>query len=219
MLNEGVYGKLEERQAGIVQRIMANTNKLLVIVNDLLDQAQIEAGKLSLHNRHFQPSELLEYVRQVMDSIAREKKVGLITSCSDDLPEILYGDPQRLNQVLVNLVNNAVKFTDEGQVDVRLYRADEARWALEIKDTGIGIPEEVQNAIFEPFRQVDMDVTRRPGGIGLGLSIVKRIVNLMQGEIQVKSQVGKGSTFTVLLPIIQDKGPAQLTANERKISI
>jgi signal transduction histidine kinase len=201
MLHEGVYGKMENRQAGVIERVMANTNKLLVIVNDLLDQAQIEAGRLSLHNRHFRPVELLEHVRQVMEGIAREKKVGLATSCAEDLPGLLYGDPQRLNQILVNLVNNALKFTDKGRVDVRLYRRGEGQWAIEVSDTGIGIPEEVQTAIFEPFRQVDMDLTRRPGGIGLGLSIVKQMVTLMRGEICLKSQVGQGSTFTVLLPI------------------
>ena len=214
MLHEGVYGKLEDRQSGIVQRVMANTNKLLVIVNDLLDQAQIEAGRLSLHNRQFHPAELLEHVRQVMDSIAREKKVGLVTDCAEDLPHLLYGDPQRLNQVLVNLVNNAIKFTDEGQVNVQLRRVDESHWAIEIKDTGIGIPKDVQSAIFEPFRQVDLDVTRRPGGIGLGLSIVKRMVNLMQGEILLDSQVDQGSTFTVILPINDmDKQTAQVSAS------
>ncbi len=213
MLHEGVYGRLEERQAGVIQRIMANTNKLLVIVNDLLDQAQIEAGRLSLRNRYFHPVELLEHVRQVMDSIAREKKVALVTDCAEDLPDLLYGDPHRLNQILVNLVNNAIKFTDEGQVDVRLRRVDHSHWAIEIKDTGIGIPKDVQSAIFEPFRQVDIDVTRRPGGIGLGLSIVKRMVNLMQGEISLESQVGWGSKFTVILPIMDtDEQPEQAPA-------
>jgi len=201
MLHEGVYGKMEERQSGVMARIIANTNKLLVIVNDLLDQAQIEAGKLALHNRHFQPGELIEYVRQVMDNIAREKKIRLVTTCQDNLPRMLYGDPQRLNQILVNLVNNAVKFTEKGQVEVRFSLADENHWAIEVKDTGPGIPVDVQQIIFEPFRQADVEATRRPGGIGLGLSIVKQMVGLMQGEIQVQSQLGQGSTFTVILPI------------------
>lgn len=201
MLREGVYGKLEVRQVGIVERVMANTNKLLTIVNDLLDQAQIEAGRLSFHNRHFQPSELVDNVRAVMESLVQSKNLKLVLSISDEMPGLLYGDPQRLNQVLVNLTNNAVKFTEQGNIQVRLYMVDQEHWAMEVSDTGTGIPADAQRYIFEPFRQVEMDVTRRPGGIGLGLTIVKRLVSMMQGEICLNSQVGVGSTFTVILPL------------------
>ncbi len=201
MLLEGVYGKLDERQNGIVDRVMANTHKLLTIVNDLLDQAQIEAGRLAFRNRHFRPSELADYVHGVMDSIVQTKKLRLEVQIADDLPNLLYGDPQRLNQVLINLVNNAVKFTERGSIYVRIARVDEEHWAMQVSDTGVGIPSEAQRVIFDPFRQVDMEVTRRPGGIGLGLSIVKRLVNLMEGEISVSSQIGSGSTFTVILPL------------------
>jgi PAS domain S-box-containing protein len=201
MLREGVYGKLEVRQVGIVERVMANTNKLLTIVNDLLDQAQIEAGRLSFHYRHFQPEELVDSIHWVMESLVHAKNLNLSVSVAEDLPRSLYGDPQRLNQVLVNLVNNAVKFTEQGSIQVRLYLVDAEHWAIEVADTGVGIPPEAQRFIFEPFRQVDMDVTRRPGGIGLGLTIVKRLVNMMQGEICLNSQVGVGSTFTVILPL------------------
>jgi signal transduction histidine kinase len=113
----------------------------------------------------------------------------------------LYGDPQRLNQVLVNLCNNAVKFTEHGSIKVRFYMVDLEHWAMEVTDTGMGIPADAQRYIFDPFRQVDMEVTRRPGGIGLGLTIVKRLITLMQGEICVQSEVGVGSTFTVILPL------------------
>jgi len=201
MLREGVYGRLEDRQLGIMDRMMANTHKLLTIVNDLLDQAQIEAGRLSFHHRLFRPTELTDYVNGVMEGIVQAKKLKLVMKVAPDLPPWLYGDPQRLNQVLVNLVNNAVKFTDEGEVRVSLYRCDHDHWAMEVSDTGAGIPQEAQGMIFEPFRQVDTEVTRRPGGIGLGLSIVRRLINLMQGEITVKSEVGHGSVFTVVLPL------------------
>jgi len=201
MLREGVYGRLEDRQLGIMDRMMANTHKLLTIVNDLLDQAQIEAGRLSFHHRLFRPTELTDYVNGVMEGIVQAKKLKLVMKVAPDLPPWLYGDPQRLNQVLVNLVNNAVKFTDEGEVRVSLYRCDHDHWAMEVSDTGAGIPQEAQGMIFEPFRQVDTEVTRRLGGIGLGLSIVRRLINLMQGEITVKSEVGHGSVFTVVLPL------------------
>jgi signal transduction histidine kinase len=136
-----------------------------------------------------------------MEGIGQAKKLKLGMKVAPDLPPWLYGDPQRLNQVLVNLVNNAVKFTDEGEVRVSLYRCDHDHWAMEVSDTGAGIPQEAQGMIFEPFRQVDTEVTRRLGGIGLGLSIVRRLINLMQGEITVKSEVGHGSVFTVVLPL------------------
>lgn len=204
MLREGVYGKLENRQIGIVERVMANTHKLLSIVNDLLDQAQIEAGRLSFHNRHFRPVEITDYLRGVMDGIIQAKNLEFSIRITDDLPKMLYGDPQRLSQVLINLVNNAVKFTELGSISVRLYRYDQENWAMEVADTGIGIPQESQRFIFEPFRQGDMEVTRRPSGIGLGLSIVKRMVSMMQGDICVNSQVGQGSTFTVILPLDGD---------------
>ena len=100
----------------------------------------------------------------------QSKKLRLDISVSDDMPSLLYGDPQRLNQVLVNLMNNAVKFTEQGSIQVRLYLVDPEHWAIEVSDTGPGIPPEAQRYIFEPFRQVDMEVTRRPGGIGLGLT-------------------------------------------------
>jgi PAS domain S-box-containing protein len=201
MLREGVYGRLEDRQLGIMDRMMANTHKLLTIVNDLLAQAQIEAGRLSFHPRLFRPTELTDYVNGGMEGIVQAKKLKLVMKVAPDLPPWLYGDPQRLNQVLVNLVNNAVKFTDEGEVRVSLYRCDHDHWAMEVSDTGAGIPQEAQGMIFEPFRQVDTEVTRRLGGIGLGLSIVRRLINLMQGEITVKSEVGHGSVFTVVLPL------------------
>jgi PAS domain S-box-containing protein len=201
MLREGVYGRLESRQVGIVERVMANTNKLLALVNDLLDQAQIDAGRLSFHNRHFQPSELMDNIRAVMESIVQSKDLKLIINASDDFPELLFGDPQRINQVLVNLVSNAVKFTEQGSIQVRLLLVDPEHWAMEVSDTGVGIPADAQKFVFEPFRQVEKEVTRRPGGIGLGLSIVKRLVDLMHGEIYLFSQVGVGSTFTVILPM------------------
>ncbi len=201
MLKEGVYGNLLEKQVTPIERIIANTRRLLSIVNDLLDQAQIEAGKVAFRWRSLNPNELLEHLTAVMELIVHAKGLTLLTSISDDMPASFLGDPQRLNQVLVNLVSNAVKFTDQGSIQVRIFRASATHWGIEVSDTGVGIPFEAQKYIFEPFRQVNMEVTRQHGGIGLGLSIVKRLVNLMQGEIDLKSQAGQGSTFTILLPL------------------
>jgi signal transduction histidine kinase len=116
------------------------------------------------------------------------------------MPEVVNTDPQRLQQVLVNLVNNAVKFTEKGGISVRIYRVTEEHWAFDVKDTGPGIAPEDQKYIFDPFRQVEGTITRSHGGIGLGLSIVNRIIDLMKGRIFVQSTLGIGTTFTVVLP-------------------
>jgi PAS domain S-box-containing protein len=201
MLREGVYGKLEHRQIAIVDRVIVNSQKLQVIVNDLLDQAQIEAGQLSFRNRYFHPVELLESMQSVVEGDIRARGLELITKVADDLPKMVYGDPQRLNQILVNLVSNSVKFTEQGSITVNLYRVNESQWAMSVVDTGAGISLEAQKIIFEPFRKVDVDVTSPPGGIGLGLSIVKCLVDLMQGEVCVSSQPEQGSIFTAILPL------------------
>jgi signal transduction histidine kinase len=180
---------------------MANTRRLLTIVNDLLDQAQIEAGKLVFHIGPFRPVELIDNMKAVMDHLIDHKGLTLSVTIADDLPATLAGDVQRITQVLVNLVNNAVKFTDSGEISVRLMLCDAHSWAIEVADCGVGIPHEAQPYIFDPFRQVNMDVTRQFGGIGLGLSIAKRLVTLMHGEIRLHSVVNQGSTFTVILPL------------------
>ena len=118
------------------------------------------------------------------------------------MPEKVCGDRQRLHQIMVNLVNNAFKFTEEGGIYIRMYRPDIDHWAIDVMDTGLGIPKEAQQYIFEPFRQADSSVTRKYKGAGLGLSIVQHLVRLMGGEIQLKSEVDQGSTFTVTLPLV-----------------
>ncbi len=200
MLRESVYGPVSEQQAGVVKRIESNSQRLLRIVSDLLDQARIEAGQLIFHYGEFSPAALLEAVRGVMDKPAQDKNLHLKSEISPALPASLHGDPQRLQQVLINLVNNAVKFTQQGEVSVRLEPYDETSWACIVRDTGPGIPPEIQPYVFDPFRQADGIATREYGGIGLGLSIVKRLVNRMGGEVSLESEVGRGSTFTVILP-------------------
>jgi signal transduction histidine kinase len=125
----------------------------------------------------------------------------LISRIDPALPAVLRGDSYRLQQVLINLVNNAVKFTKEGKIAVRLYCYDNERWALDVVDTGPGIPPDALPFIFDSFRQVDGVTTRQHGGVGLGLAIVKRLVELMGGEIKVSSIVDQGTTFNVILPI------------------
>ncbi len=200
MLREAFYGPMNDKQTNAADRILKNSRRLLEIVSDLLDQAQIEAGHLTFHITEFNVTELTENLHSVMDTIAHEKGLALTSEIAADMPARLHGDTHRLQQVLVNLVNNAVKFTEKGGIDVRIYRVNEINWGFDVTDTGPGIASENQKTIFDPFRQVDGTATRAHGGIGLGLSIVQKLVDMMNGRIFVKSALGRGSTFTVILP-------------------
>ncbi len=213
MLQAGVYGELTEQQRNVLGRVVANTGQLLSLANNLLDRAQIEAGRLTLNISAFSPRELVTSVQGVMDVIAHAKGLKLTSQIADGVPETLIGDRQRLHQILINLVGNAIKFTSKGSVDIRVSMHDSNRWALTVSDTGRGIPPEAKTYIFDAFRQADDPATREYGGAGLGLSIVKQLVNLMGGEITVESELGHGSTFTVVLPcaveeVLADPGAA-----------
>jgi signal transduction histidine kinase len=202
MMQQRVYGPLTEKQHNASDRIMANTKRLMGIVSDLLDQAQVEAGTIKIDDKLFSPVDLVEAVREVVAKEARSKELHFTAVVESGLPERLRGDPHRLHQVLANLTMNAIKYTEEGEVNVRLYRPDPSRWAMEVCDTGPGIPLSAQSYIFEPFRQIDSSMGRKYGGVGLGLSIVKKLVALMGGEIKLESQMERGSKFTVLLPVV-----------------
>jgi PAS domain S-box-containing protein len=202
MLQENIYGPLTERQCGAMERLMSNTGHMLSLVNNLLDRARMEAGTLQLNIISFSATGLIAGVKGVMEVMAQANGLKLSTSIADDVPVRLFGDRQRLHQILINLINNAIKFTEQGSVDMRIYMPDPTHWALEVSDTGVGIPEEAQSYIFDPFRQVDESATREYGGAGLGLSIVKQLIDLMEGEIKLESEVDQGSTFTVVLPLI-----------------
>lgn len=201
MFKEAVYGPMNEKQVNMAVRIMKNTQRLLGLINDLLDQAQMEAGKLTIHIAPLKPAELLEAMHGLLDKTASDKRLRLTSEIDDDLPEILNGDSARLQQILVNLVTNAIKFTDQGEVRVNLRRTDDAKWGIEVADTGQGIPEADLPYIFDTFRQVEGATTRVHGGFGLGLSIVKQLVNLMSGDVKVESQVNSGTKFTITLPL------------------
>lgn len=203
MIKEAIYGPVNEKQVRASDRIMTNSHRLLDIVSDLLDQGQMEAGKLALHVRPFRPADLIENVHGVMDKIAEDKSLGLTSELDPALPKFVLGDVARLQQILVNLINNAVKFTEKGSIHMSLKSKDGQIWLLEVSDTGIGIPEAEIPTIFEAFRQVDSTATRKYGGFGLGLSIVKQLTELMQGQVLVTSKLGEGSCFTVSLPLVK----------------
>ncbi len=204
MLQEGAYGPLLSEQRSAIARIVSNVGQLLLLANNLLDHAQLEAGTLALNAVSFSPAELVESVRGVMDMLARAKNLKLTEHIADDVPAVLSGDRQRLHQILVNLVGNAIQFTDEGLVHVRVYRPDAAHWALAVSDTGRGIPKELLQHVFEEPGQTSNPQKRDHSGGGLGLSIVKRLVALMGGEVTVESESGRGSTFTVVLPLVEE---------------
>jgi signal transduction histidine kinase len=201
ILQEQVHGPLNERQLNVVDRLITNTKRLLSLVNDLLDRARLEAGRLKLAPAPFTPAVLMDELASITSQLAKAKKLEFSTFIAPGVPPTLIGDSQRLLQILINLVTNAVKFTDRGSVTVKFDRADPGHWCMQVADTGIGIAPEDQTQVFDMFQQVDGLTTRRQGGAGLGLSIVKQLVTLMGGEIQLISSVGVGTTFTIMLPL------------------
>jgi PAS domain S-box-containing protein len=202
MFKESVYGPMNEKQVNVADRIVRNTKRLLGLINDLLDQAQMEAGKLTIKMGPVKPADLLEALHGLMDKTAADKNLRLTSEIDPNLPETINGDAARLQQILLNLVSNAIKFTERGSILVRLFRPKENKWGIEVSDTGSGVPQSEIPYIFDTFRQVDGAATRLHGGFGLGLSIVKQLVHIMNGEIEVESVLGKGSTFMITLPLV-----------------
>lgn len=141
-----------------------------------------------------------------MEILAQKKGLKFTTSIDAEMPAELFGDERRLKQIIINLVGNAIKFTKEGEVRLMIARLDKDNWDIQVSDTGVGISRESRAYIFEPFRQVDNTITRDNRGIGLGLSITKQLVELMNGRIVLDSEPGKGSIFTVVLPIMKEAG-------------
>jgi signal transduction histidine kinase len=201
MIQMELYGPISEEQKEATSKIIKSTNYLTGLVGQLLDQAQFEAGKLKLNISPFAPADMIEDALSKLSVIAQNKGLALTIDIAADVPPQLSGDKVRLEQILLNLVSNAIKFTEQGTVCVRLYCPDTTHWAIQVSDTGPGIPLEAQTYIFEPFEQVDGSITREHAGTGLGLSIVKQLTTLMDGQIDLESTVGQGSTFTIILPL------------------
>ncbi len=202
MLQTGFYGSLSEEQDKAIQAVGKSSRQLLDFVNDLLNQAQIESGKIVFRPRAFAPAHLLELIGADI-ALAQGQGLEIITEIDPSLPEKVIGDRYWVGQILRNLLSNAIKFTDEGHIRIALQRHGEKHWAIQVSDTGRGIPPEAQAYIFAAFRQVDGSPSRREHtGSGLGLSIVKHLAELMQGEVQLHSEIGKGTTFTIVLPLV-----------------
>lgn len=201
LLQIGQYGPVIDKQQKALHEIIDSTLYQTRLVNELLDQAQLEAGQLKLKISSFAPMDIINGPLATLEPLAQNKGVTLTSSLASDLSPTLSGDLTRLQQILVNLAGNAIKFTDAGEVRVDIYQPDAFHWAMRVSDTGYGIPPEAQERIFEPFGQVDGSVTRQHRGTGLGLSIVKQLTTIMGGQITLVSQIGQGSTFTITLPV------------------
>jgi signal transduction histidine kinase len=196
---------LDPTQREYADTVARSGNTLLEIVNDILDFSKIEAGQLSIEEVPFDPHELLHEVRDLLEVKASQRGLMLIVDVAAEVPHRLCGDPTRIRQVLINLVGNAIKFTHDGHVALRVKAMppDGERVTVDfaVEDTGIGIAPDQQRKVFEAFTQADSSTTRRYGGTGLGLAICTRLTRLMGGEITLQSELGRGSTFRVRIPM------------------
>jgi PAS domain S-box-containing protein len=196
--------ELNEHQREYVDAISRCSQGLLAIVGDVLDLSRIEAGELEIREETFELRSTVEHLVGLFAYRTREKGVELKLSIEESVPDIVLGDPDRLRQILTNLVNNSVKFTDQGSIEVRVATGSRVQHSVlfEVVDTGIGIHDDSKSKLFQPFSQVDSSPSRRYGGTGLGLSIVKRLVELMKGEVGFESNYEAGSTFWFELPLV-----------------
>ena len=226
----GVFGmtdlllrtELTDHQHRLASTISQSARNLLTVINDILDLSRIEAGKLEIDREEFDLTHCLEGAIDLLNDSAARKRLNLSLYVDRDVPPMVWGDKGRLRQVCINLIGNAIKFTAEGEVAVRITADPEdagkpvRRVRFEVRDTGIGIAPEIKDRLFKPFVQADTSITRRFGGTGLGLSISNHIVNLMGGTIEVDSEVGRGSTLWFVLPMTigdESKVP-RLAAND-----
>ncbi len=196
---------LSPQQHDAAKTVRTSADTLLHLLNDVLDFSKIEAGKLTLELLDFDLRNLVEDVLDLFAHQSHKKNIELIGLVSADIPALLHGDPSRIRQILINLVGNAIKFSEQGEVFVQVQVIQKSDNGLDVQfeviDTGIGIPERAQESLFQPFTQADGSTTRQYGGTGLGLAICKQLVELMHGTISMESQVGKGSRFTFILPL------------------
>jgi len=202
LMSSGASGPLQDKQKHQLSRIHSNSLRLLSLIDDVLDLSRIEAGRIEIHNEAFSPVEMIAKISAQMSSLAEKRGLQLITNISDALPPLLRGDRDRIEHIIINLLSNAFKFTDAGEVELLVRPVGQRnQYVISVRDTGIGIPAHAQEYIFEEFRQVDGSSRRAYGGSGLGLAICRKLCRLMEGDITVQSAPGKGSTFTVVLPM------------------
>jgi signal transduction histidine kinase len=203
LMADGAYGEPSEKMLGILKRLEANGKHLLGLINDVLDLSKIEAGQLELELSDYCMQDIAQTVRSTLEPLAADKKLGFKVEVAPQLPPG-HGDGRRLTQVLINLVGNAIKFTDAGEVAIKAEANNDA-FHVSVRDTGPGISAADQARLFQEFQQADNAITKKKGGTGLGLAISKRIIEMHGGRIWVESQPGQGSTFTFTLPVIVER--------------
>jgi signal transduction histidine kinase len=203
LMTDGAYGEPSEKMLGILQRLEANGRHLLGLINDVLDLSKIEAGQLVLELSDYSVQDIAQTVRSTLEPLAADKKLAFKVEMAPELPSGR-GDGRRLTQVLINLVGNAIKFTDAGEVAIKA-EANNGAFCVSVRDTGPGISAADQAKLFQEFQQADDAITRKKGGTGLGLAISKRIIEMHGGRIWVESQPGQGSTFTFTLPVVVER--------------
>jgi CheY-like chemotaxis protein len=195
---------LSPEQRGYIKTASDSAEALLLLLNDVLDFSKIEAGRLELEHAPFQPSTVAKAVNDLMHARARDKGLQFDLQIADQLPGAIIGDSTRLRQILVNLIGNAIKFTERGRVELSVAcperNATKAVMQFTVTDTGIGIDSAALERLFKPFTQADNSMSRRYGGTGLGLAISMRLAQAMGGALQVQSTINKGTTFRLLLP-------------------
>lgn len=198
-----IQSELSEQQRDYLNGIKSSSEHLLELVNDILDFTKIEAGKVMFEKINFSPTNIMQQVINTLRFRAHDKKIGLVMEADPEMPEVLRGDPLRLKQILINLISNAVKFTTVGEVKLVAKVVEKSNQdyvlSFSVSDTGIGIPEEKLDTIFSSFTQLGYEVTKQAEGTGLGLTITRQLVELQGGTINVKSKVGEGTTFKVIL--------------------
>lgn len=213
--------KLNDEQRNYIQRIDNSAQSLLCIINDILDFSKIEAGKMPIEKDGFNLFRTVDRVINLIDLQAHEKRLELIVQYAPGIAEYYIGDALRLSQIIVNLMGNAVKFTEQGEVGLYIRGAGKDHIRFEVKDTGIGLSAEQQDKLFQTFSQADDSTTRKYGGTGLGLSICKQLVDLMNGSIWVESRPGKGSSFIFEIELTEDseQNKARRTFDGKRVLI
>jgi signal transduction histidine kinase len=197
----GTEGSLNEEQSKQLDMVKRSANHLLDLINDLLDISKIEAGKMSLNIEEFDIIEVVNDVKSNLFPLAKNKNLELIFNTPASAAIKMNSDMLRIRQILMNLIGNAIKFTNSGKVILEVNLIDKDYIKFIISDTGIGIKDEDINMLFKPFQQLDMSSTKKHEGSGLGLYLSKKLVDLLHGTISVKSKLGEGSEFSFILPI------------------
>lgn len=204
----GMVGEMTEQQVNFQERILANGQHLLQLINTVLDISKIEAGRLEMVEKLFDLQAFFSEIKMQTQRLATSKQIAYSISIDPQLPQKVMADNARLKQIIINLVSNAIKFTDTGAVNVAVTRVNAAAWRILVTDTGVGIPSHMLQTIFDEFRQGDAGIHR--GGTGLGLAIVRNLTLMVGGTIQVQSKVGQGSTFILNLPLVEEVGHSQI---------